>query len=111
MKSVGRIQITGTTGYDVSFIRMIPTPEGRKIRFVTNRMIRFGEAYTNSQTQAFNLTAGEINLNDQDKKKSDGTLFPAAQLIINDKGELQWDLNQNPWRLGNIIDWKGTSEN
>jgi hypothetical protein len=82
-----------------------------QIRFVTNRLIRFGEAYTNSQSQAFNLTAGEINLNDKDKKKSDGTLFPAAQLVVNGKGELQWDLRQNPWRLGNIIDWSGSEEN
>lgn len=26
MKAVGRIQIPGTLGYDVSFIRLIPTP-------------------------------------------------------------------------------------
>jgi hypothetical protein len=51
-------------------------------------------------------SAGEINLNDQDKSKSDGVLYPAAQLIINKDGELQFDLNQNPWRLGNIIEWK-----
>src|SRR5664279_1052900 len=31
MKAVGRIQIPGTLGYDVSFIRMIPTPTGRTI--------------------------------------------------------------------------------
>src|SRR5689334_4990048 len=39
MKAVGHIDVTGTIGYDVSFIRMIPTPTGRKIRFVTNRKI------------------------------------------------------------------------
>lgn len=111
MKAVGRIQIPGTLGYDLAFIREIPTPTGRKIRFVTNRLIKFGEAYTNSQSQAFNLTAGEINVNSEDKSKSDGTLFPAAQLIINNEGDLQWDLRQNPWRLGNIIDWSGSKEN
>jgi hypothetical protein len=42
MKSVGRIAITGTVGYDLSYIRLIPIPAGRKIRFVTNRLIRFG---------------------------------------------------------------------
>jgi len=30
---------------------------------------------------------------------------------INKDGELQIELNQNPWRLSNIIDWKGTAEN
>src|SRR5271170_5758673 len=37
MPAVGRISITGTLGYDLSFIRVIETPTGRKIRFVTNR--------------------------------------------------------------------------
>lgn len=111
MRAVGRIAIPGTVGYDVSYIRIIPTSTGRKIRFITNRQIRFGEAYWDTPSQSFNLTAGEFNLNDQDKSKSDGVLFPAAQVVINGEGEPQWDLNQNAWRLGNIIDWKGTSEN
>jgi hypothetical protein len=106
MKSVGRIQIPGTVGYDLSFIREIVTPTGRTIRFVTNRKIAFGESYWNTQTKSFNLTAGEINLNDGDKSKSGGVLFPAAQLIVNDDGELQFELNQNAWKLTNIIEWK-----
>jgi hypothetical protein len=111
MPAVGRIQIPGTLGYDLSFIRMIPSPTGRTIRFVTNRKITFGEAYTDSQSQAFDLTAGEIQLNDQDKSKSAGVLYPACQFTINKDGELQIELNQNAWRLANIIDWKGTAEN
>jgi hypothetical protein len=105
MKSVGRIQIPGTVGYDLCFIREILTPTGRTIRFVTNRKIAFGEAYWDTLTKSFNLTAGEINLNDKDKDKSEGVLFPAAQLIVNKEGELQWELNQNPWKLVNIIEW------
>jgi hypothetical protein len=106
MKSVGRITIPGTLGFDLSFIREILTPTGRTIRFVTNRKIAFGESYWSTQSKSFNLTAGEININDQDKSKSDGVLFPAAQLIINKEGELQFELNQNAWRLTNIIEWK-----
>lgn len=105
MKSVGRIQIPGTLGYDLSFIREIMTPTGRTIRFVTNRKIAFGESYWDTQTKSFNLTAGEININDKDKDKSDGVLFPAAQLIVNKEGELQWELNQNAWKLTNVIEW------
>jgi hypothetical protein len=108
MKAVGHMNITGTLGTDVSFIRLIQTPTGRKIRFITNRQIRFGEAYADSPTQAFDLSGGEIDMNDQDKSKSAGVLYPAAQLTINDQGELTINLNQNAWRLGNIIDWKGT---
>ena len=105
MRSVGRIAITGTLGYDLSYVGLIPTDTGRKIRFVTNRQIRFGEAYANSQTIAYNLTVGEIDLNDSDKSKSSGVLFPAAQLVINKEGQLEFQLNKNPWKLLNIIDW------
>jgi hypothetical protein len=111
MKAVGHIAITGTLGYDLSYIRMEPLPTGRKITFVTNRQIKFAEAYADTQSQAFNLSAGELLLNDQDKTKSTGQLFPAAQLIINSDGKLQLDLRENPWRLSDFIDWKGTSEN
>ncbi len=111
MKSVGRINIPGTLGYDVSFIRLIPTSTGRTIRFVTNRKISFGEAYADTQSKSFDLTAGQFELNDQDKSKSTGVLYPACQFTINKDGELQIELNQNAWRLSNFIDWKGTSEN
>jgi len=111
MKAVGHIAITGTLGYDLAYIRLIPTSTGRKITFVTNRQIKFAEAYADTQSQAFNLSAGELDLNDQDKTKSTGMLAPAAQLIINDQGKLQIDLRENPWRLSDFIDWKGTSEN
>lgn len=107
MKAVGRITMPGTLGFDVSYIREIKTPTGRSIRFVTNRKIAFGESYWNSQSQSFNLTAGEIRINDQDKNKSDGVLFPASQLTINKDGEPQWDLRMNPWKLTNIIVWPG----
>ena len=90
---------------------MEPTPTGRKITFVTNRLIKFGEAYADTQSQAFNLSAGQVDINDQDKTKSAGVLFPASQLIINSDGKLQLDLRENPWRLSDIIDWKGASEN
>jgi hypothetical protein len=105
MKPVGRIAITGTLGYDLAYIRLVKTPTGRRIRFATNRLIRFAEAYGNTPSTAFDLTAGEFDLNDADKDKSTGVLYPASQLIINKKGELQFELRKNPWKLVNIIDW------
>jgi hypothetical protein len=108
MKAVGHVEITGTLGYDCSYIKMIPIPTGRKIVFVTNRQIRMAEAYFDTQSQSFNLTAGIIEINDQDKSKSTGVLYPAAQLILDSAGQLQWDLRQNPWKLVDVIDWKGT---
>ena len=105
MKAVGRIEVTGTLGYDLSFVRLIPTPTGRKIRFATNRQLRFGEVYADAQSTAYNLTAGEFDLNDSDKKKDTGVLFPAAQLVINKEGQLDFELRENPWKLVDIIDW------
>jgi hypothetical protein len=109
MKAVGHVSITGTLGYDCSYIRLIPTPTGRKIVFVTNRQIRFGEAFFDTQSQSFNLTAGIIEINDQDKSKSTGVLYPAAQLVLDKQGQLQWDLTQNPWKLIDVLDWAGTA--
>jgi hypothetical protein len=108
MKAVGHVEITGTLGNDCSYIKMIPTPTGRKIVFVTNRQIRFGEAFFDTQSQSFNLTAGILEINDQDKSKSTGVLYPEAQLVLDKQGQLQWDLNQNPWKLVDVLDWAGT---
>ena len=108
MKAAGHIEVTGTLGYDCSYIQMIPTPTGRKIRFVTNRLLRFGEVYWDTRSTAYNLTAGEFDLNDTDKSKSTGVLYPAAELVIDKQGELQMNLIGNPWTLVDVIDWKGT---
>jgi hypothetical protein len=103
MRAVGRIAIEGTLGYDLSFIRVIPTPTGRKIRFVTNRLLRFGETYYNPRTADYNLTAGEFDLNDKDKSKSTGVLYPAAMLKLDKNNELTFELYQNPWQLVNVL--------
>jgi hypothetical protein len=106
--AVGHISITGTLGYDLAYIRMTPTPTGRKIRFVTNRQLRFGEVFTDSQSTAFNLTGGEFDVDDTDKKKSTGVLYPECQLAIDKEGQLQIQLAQNAWKLVDVLDWKGT---
>ena len=108
MKAAGHIAVTGTLGYDCSYIRMIPTPTGRKIRFVTNRLLRFGEVYWDTRSTAYNLTAGELDLNDTDKSKSTGVFYPAAEFEIDKQGELQINLIGNPWKLVDVLDWKGT---
>jgi len=109
MRAVGHLEITGTLGNDCSYIKMTQTPTGRKIVFATSRQIRMGEAWTDSNSMSYDLTAGVLELNDQDKSKSTGALYPAAQLILDKEGELQLDLLQNPWRLSSLLDWKGTA--
>lgn len=105
MKSVGRIRIPSTVGYSLAYARSIPTPTGRKIRFVADRPIAFAEAFNNTRSQQYSLTCGEVEINDQDKNKSTGVLYPTAKLRVNKDGELEFELFQNPWKLVNIIDW------
>ena len=84
MPSKGRIAVTGTLGYDISFARKIPTADGYKIRVLTNRPIRFGEAWVNGRSTDYNLSALELDLNNE-KGKSAGVLLPACQFKINKK--------------------------
>jgi hypothetical protein len=107
MNAVGRIAISGSVvhGYDVSYIRLIPTPTGSKIRFVTNRLLQYGETYYSPRSVDYNLTGGEINLDAKDKSKSTGVLYPAAKLTLDKDKQLSIDLVQNAWQLTNIIDW------
>jgi hypothetical protein len=109
MKAVGHVEITGTLGYDCSYIKVFPTPTGRKIVFATNRQISMAEAWADSNSMSFDLTAGILDINDHDKSKSTGVLYPAAQLVLNKQGEVQWDLAQNSWRLADLHDWSGTA--
>jgi hypothetical protein len=103
MNAVGRIAIEGTLGYDLSYIRSTPTTTGRKIRFVTNRLLRFGETYYSTRSADYNLTGGELDLNEKDKSKSTGVLYPFAKLRLDKNNQLSLDLNQNPWQLLNIL--------
>ena len=104
MRSKGHIAITGTLGYDISFVRSIPTPDGTKIRILTNRPIRFGEAWTDSRSMDYDLSALELDLSNQ-KGKSSGVLVPACQFIIDKRTkELTIENYQNPWRLVDILD-------
>ena len=105
MPSKGRISLTGTLGYDVNYIREFLLPDGtRKIRFVTDRAIRFGEAWTASRSMDYALSMGEITIipdNDKEKRKSSGTVIPAAQFKIEDK-ELTVEAFRNPWKLVSV---------
>lgn len=103
MKAKGHIAITGTLGYDINFIREFQTPEGRKLRVVTNRPIRFGEAWADTRSKDYSLSAFELLISPE-KNKSEGVLFPRMELKVNpEKKEVQIEAFQNPWKLQNIL--------
>ena len=102
MHSKGRISITGTLGYDVNYIRQFPMPDGgMRIRLVTNRPIRFGEAWSDSRSMDYSLSGAEIILS-PDEKKNSGTLLPACKFKIDKENQLQLELLQNEWKLVNV---------
>ena len=104
MKSKGHIEVTGTLGYDISFIRKIPTADGFKLRVLTSRPIRFGEAWTDSRSMDYNLSALELDISNE-KGKSTGILLPACEFQIDKKTqELGIENYQNPWKLVDIMD-------
>lgn len=106
MHSKGRIAITGTLGFDLNFIRVFEMPDGsRKIRFVTDRPITFGEAWSASRSMDYSLSMGEIIIS-KTKGETKGTLLPAAKFKVDKSGELEIETLQNPWNLNNIKVWK-----
>ena len=105
MKAKGHIEITGTLGYDVSYIRSFPTADGRKIRLVTNRPITFGEAWSDSNSMNYNLSALELDISNV-KGKSSGTLLPACQFKLDKENEIEIVNFQNPWRLTDVLQRK-----
>ena len=103
MHTKGRMSITGTLGYDVAYIRMWKQPDGStKVRAVTDRPIMFGEAWSDSRSMDYSLSAIEIIIF-PDKKKNSGTLLPAVQFKIDKEGHLELETYQNPWKLVNIM--------
>ncbi len=107
MKGVGRIRIPSTTGYSIAYAVEIPTPTGRKIRFVTDRPVAIFEQRNMTRSQQYDLTAGEIEINDKDQSKSAGVLYPSVKVSLNKEGQVQFDLFQNPWQLTSVLDWRG----
>jgi hypothetical protein len=104
MPAKGRIAITGTLGYDISFARKLPTEEGFKLRVLTNRPIKFGEAWYNGRSTDYNLSVLELDLN-KETGKGGGTLIPASTFKVDKKtGELTIEAFQNPWKLVNVMD-------
>lgn len=103
MHTKGRMSITGTLGYDVAYIRQWKQPDGStKYRLVTNRPIRFGEAWSDARSMDYSLSGVEIVMY-PDKKKNTGTLYPQVQLKMNKENQIELETFQNPFNLVNIM--------
>jgi hypothetical protein len=115
MSPKGRLMILGLSngrlGYDVTYIRSLPTPSGMKIQVVTDRPIKYQALASPPEFRStdYLLAALELDLSNQ-KGKDKGTLFVASRFQIGTDGELEFlDPRNtysplNPWTLVDIID-------
>lgn len=105
MQSKGRVAITGTLGYQIAYIRSVPTGNGRRIRLITDRPIHFNEAYVNGRSKDYDLSALEITLN-TNPKQSEGALIVAGRFGIDKNKQISFEsYGSGPWRLVNIMEW------
>lgn len=103
MHSKGRLAITGTLGGDLAYIRRFNQPDGSVvIRMITNRLLRFGEVWSDTRSSDYQLSGLEITFS-KDRKHNKGTLIPAAELKVDKQGHLEIETFQNPWNLVNIM--------
>jgi hypothetical protein len=104
MNSKGRVAVTGTLGYDIGYIRTFPTPDGRKIRLITERPIRIAEARDGGRSTDYDLSALEFNLND-DKSKSSGSLIIGLRVKVDKDNQLVFEsYGSGPWDLVNVME-------
>jgi hypothetical protein len=104
MKSKGRVAITGTLGYDVAYVRTFPTADGRKIRLITDRPIKIAEAREGGRSTDYDLSALELNLNN-DKSKNSGSLIIGLRVKVDKDNQLVFEsFGSGPWNLVNVME-------
>lgn len=106
MKSKGRVRLSsGGVGYQIAYIRNIPTANGRTIRLLTDRPISMGEAMFNTRSEDYDISIIELQLGDSKGKKT-GSLIPGARIVV-DKKSKQIEIetfHASPWRLAGIME-------
>ncbi|HEY2168661.1 MAG TPA: hypothetical protein VGJ30_03490 [Candidatus Angelobacter sp.] len=106
MKGKGQVAVTGSVGYQIAYIRNIPTKTGRTIRLMTDRPINFAEAAGSFRSQDYDLTLMEIHLNANDKDKSTGNMILGGRFKVNKKNQqIEFEsYHSTPWRLAGIME-------
>jgi hypothetical protein len=104
MPSQGRVAVTGTLGYSIAYVRTFPSENGRTIRLITDRPIRFAEARENGRSTDYDLSAIELNLNN-DKAKSLGSLIIGLRVKVDKDNQLVFEsYGSGPWKLVNVME-------
>lgn len=104
MQPKGRVAVTGTLGYSIAYVRTFSTENGRRIRLITDRPIRFLEARENGRSTDYDLSALELNL-DNDKSKNSGSLIIGLQVKVDKDNQLVFEsYGSGPWKLVNVME-------
>ena len=104
MQSKGRVAVTGTLGYSIAYVRTFSTEDGRKIRLITDRPIRFVEARENGRSTDYDVSALELNIND-DKSKSSGSLIVGLRVKVDKDNQFIFEsYGSGPWKLVNVME-------
>lgn len=103
MKPKGRVRFaSGGVGNDIKYIIELPSENGRKLRLITDRWLRFPELYNSTRSADYSVGAIELNLTPDGK--GSGTALPACKLTVNKKKQqVEIETYQNPWNLTNLI--------
>ncbi|MGA7225663.1 MAG: hypothetical protein WA603_21265 [Candidatus Acidiferrales bacterium] len=104
MQSKGRVAVTGTLGYSIAYVRTFPTENGRRIRLITDRPIRFTEARENGRSTDYDISALELNINN-DKSKSSGSLIIGLRAKVDKDNQFVFEsYGSGPWKLVNVME-------
>ena len=104
MKPKGRLAVTGTLGYDIGYVRTFPNENGRKIRLITDRPIKFAEARNNGRSKDYDLSAIELNISN-DNAKSSGSLIVGLRVKVDKDNQIVFEsFGSGPWKLVNIME-------
>lgn len=102
MKPKGRIRFaSGGVGNDIKYILELPSANGRRFRFLTDRNISIREQRRSNRSEEYSVGAIELVLTPEGQ--GSGTLLPACKLTVDKKTQqIEVDAYQNPWKLTNI---------
>jgi hypothetical protein len=88
MKSVGRMRVNDSLGWDLRYSRDVKGGDGRRIVFATDRPISTGEAIRQPRSIDYKFTVGELRFTGE---KGQGSLSPAVKLQY-DRGDQTLEL-------------------
>jgi hypothetical protein len=104
MPERGRIAMTGTLGTNIAYVRSFKTETGRKLRILTDRPIYFAEAYRSGRSVEYDTTIVELNIDQANQKKSNGSLILGARVRMKGNQIEVESYGSGPWRVNNIME-------